>query len=70
VYGYSGVGLGSLTADQDSASAIPTRGIVAQPLNMLIQIYNKVAKTASQKLTGGRWPMIKMEPKIYILRSP
>ncbi|KAI4851768.1 hypothetical protein E4T44_01927 [Aureobasidium sp. EXF-8845] len=70
VYGYSGIGFGSLDAEQDSAPAIPTRGVVAQPLNMLIQIYNKVAHVASQKLTGGRWPVVKMEPKIYILRSP
>jgi alpha-1,6-mannosyltransferase len=70
VYGYSGIGFGSLIADQDSAPAIPTRGSVAQPLNMLIQIYNRVAQMASQKLTGGRWPVVKMEPKIYILRSP
>jgi alpha-1,6-mannosyltransferase len=69
VYGYSGVGFGRLGVDQESAPAIPTRGVVAQPLNMLLQIYNKVARTASQKLTGGRWPTVKMEPKIYILRS-
>jgi alpha-1,6-mannosyltransferase len=70
VYGYSGIGFGRLGVDQESAPAIPTRGVVAQPLNMLIRVYNKVARTASQKLTGGRWPIVKTEPKIYILKSP
>jgi alpha-1,6-mannosyltransferase len=69
VYGYSGIGFGRLGVDQESAPAIPTRGVVARPLNMLLQIYNQVARTASQKLTGGRWPIVKMEPKIYLLRS-
>jgi alpha-1,6-mannosyltransferase len=69
VYGYSGIGFGRLGVDQESAPAVPTRGVVAQPLNMLLQIYNQVARTASQKLTGGRWPIVKMEPKIYLLRS-
>lgn len=69
IYGYSGIGLGRLTADQDSAPPLSARGVVAQPVNMLLQMYNKVARTASQKLTGGRWPIIKMEPKIHILKS-
>jgi len=69
VYGYSGIGFGRLAVDQDSAPAFPARGIVAQPLNILLQVYNNIARTASQKLTGGRWPIVKMEPKIHILRS-
>ncbi|KAG9655579.1 glycosyltransferase family 22 protein, partial [Aureobasidium melanogenum] len=69
VYGYSGIGLGRLAADQDSAPPLSARGVVTQPINMLLQMYNKVARMASQKLTGGRWPIIKMEPKIYILKS-
>ncbi|KAG9560518.1 glycosyltransferase family 22 protein, partial [Aureobasidium melanogenum] len=69
VYGYSGIGLGKLAADQDSAPPLSARGVVTQPINMLLQMYNKVARMASQKLTGGQWPIIKMEPKIYILKS-
>lgn len=68
VYGYSGLGLGKLAGKQDSAPALPLRGILAAPLNGLLRVYNEVARTASQRLTGGRWPVVKMEPKIHILK--
>ncbi|KAI5207857.1 hypothetical protein E4T39_01800 [Aureobasidium subglaciale] len=69
IYGYSGVGIGNLAEKEDSVPALSTRSLIAQPLNKGLQVYNQVARTVSQKLTGGRWPVVKMEPKIYILKS-
>ncbi|KAI5239250.1 hypothetical protein E4T42_08753 [Aureobasidium subglaciale] len=69
IYGYSGVGVDNLAEEQDSAPALAARTAIARPLNKGLQVYNWIARTASQKLTGGRWPVVKMEPKIYILRS-
>ncbi|KAI4716453.1 hypothetical protein E4T48_07325 [Aureobasidium sp. EXF-10727] len=69
IHGYSGIGLGKLGAEQDSAPLLSTRSVIARPLNKVLHMYNEVARTASQKLTGGRWPIVKMEPKIYILKS-
>ncbi|KAI4731081.1 hypothetical protein E4T49_01356 [Aureobasidium sp. EXF-10728] len=69
IHGYSGIGLGKLSAEQDSAPLLSTRSVIVRPLNKVLQMYNGVARSASQKLTGGRWPIVKMEPKIYILKS-
>ncbi|THX19977.1 hypothetical protein D6D12_10533 [Aureobasidium pullulans] len=68
VHGYSGVGLGNLAGKQDSAPALSTRGFIARPLNKILGVYNEVARVASQKVTGGRWPVVKMAPKIHILK--
>ena len=67
-YGYSGVGLGRLEGKTDSASAPPLRGVLALPLQKTLEIYNQLARRATQKLTGGRWPVVKMAPKIHILK--
>jgi alpha-1,6-mannosyltransferase len=73
VYGYSGIGLGKLGSGEDevedsAAPAVFGRGGLTGPLNMVIGFYNHVAGYASRKLTRGRWVIVKMTPKIYILK--
>lgn len=69
ICGYAGVGLGKLDEETESAPAIASRGShLAQQLNKGLVVYDRVARMASQKLTKGRWPIVKVTPKLYILK--
>lgn len=64
IQGYAGVGLRSDRSSADTTNRPKPKALVPR----IYQLYLEV-QDLGRKFTGGRWPTIKMEPKIYVLRK-
>lgn len=65
VGGFAGVSL----RPKEDEDILPLPSGYSQTFKRLKSIYMSVALTLSRNLTGGYWPTIKMQPKIYILQK-
>ncbi|KAL1310689.1 hypothetical protein AAFC00_000949 [Neodothiora populina] len=70
VSAYAGVGISRLEADDEGWNAAPLqpRGI-GLTVNPLLKAYNRVTAFARQRFTRGLWPVLRLEPRVYILKK-
>ena len=64
--GYAGITLRPTEVDVD---VLPFATQLGGPLGKLHAAYNSLVRIARSKLTGGYWPAVKLEPKLYVLQK-